>query len=252
VVFIKVADAALTSDYWKVVLNFQLTPYEKAIEIVKADLVTVTELAHPTPLIDEVHQVQTVVNSLENTLTNLKRYLPRADRKRSLLNVGGSFLKVPFGTATVTHLAGLHSTVDALSQKQSEVVHALNHHLTYIKQMDTTVRTDHEAIANWSMILKDFALNSQEKFQKRVSRLEWSIKLQEATNAVRQLEFTLTQLEFQVDKILDAFHTLLTGRLPPTLLTPDVLHNILTNVILSLPEGLNLIVGARYAVSYWL
>ena len=91
VVFIKVADAAFTSDYWKVVLHFQLTPYEKAIEIVKADLAAVTELAHPTPLIDEVHQVQTVVNSLENTLTNLKRYLPRADRKRGLLNVGGSF-----------------------------------------------------------------------------------------------------------------------------------------------------------------
>jgi len=132
VVFIKVADAALNGDYWKVVLNFQLTPYEKAIEIVKADFAAVTDLAHPTPLIDEVHQVQTVVNTLENTLTNLKRYLPRADRKRSLLNVGGSFLKDLFGTATVTDLADLHSTVDALSQKQFEVVHALHHQLTYI------------------------------------------------------------------------------------------------------------------------
>jgi len=60
-VFIKVADAAFTSDYWKVVLNFQLTPYEKAIEIVKADLAAVTDLAHLTPLIDEIHQVQTVL-----------------------------------------------------------------------------------------------------------------------------------------------------------------------------------------------
>jgi len=41
--------------------------------------------------------------------------------------VGGSFLKVLFGTATVTDLADLHSTVVALSQKQGEVVHALNH-----------------------------------------------------------------------------------------------------------------------------
>jgi len=214
VVFIKVADAAFTSDYWKVVLHFQLTPYEKAIEIVKADLAAVTELAHPTPLIDEVHQVQTVLNSLENTLTNLKRYLPRADRKRGLLNVGGSFLKVLFGTATVTDLADLHSTVDSLSQKQGEVVHALNHQLTYIKQMDATVRTDHEAIANWSMILRDFALKSQKKFQKTVSRLEWAIKLQEATNAVRQFEFTLTQLELQVDKILDAIFCPGDGKTP--------------------------------------
>ena len=51
--------------------------------------------------------------------------------------------------------------------------------------MDATVRTDHEAISNWSLILKDFAIKTQEKFQKTVSRLEWAIKLQEATNAVR-------------------------------------------------------------------
>jgi len=50
VVFIKVADAACTSDYWKVVLNLLLTPYQKAVEIVKADLVAITGLAHPTPL----------------------------------------------------------------------------------------------------------------------------------------------------------------------------------------------------------
>jgi len=37
VVFIKVADAGFTSNYWKVVLNFQLTPYEKAIETLRAD-----------------------------------------------------------------------------------------------------------------------------------------------------------------------------------------------------------------------
>ena len=34
VAFIKVANAAFTSEYWKVVLNFQLAPYEKAIETV--------------------------------------------------------------------------------------------------------------------------------------------------------------------------------------------------------------------------
>ena len=39
----------------------------------------------------------------------------------------------------------------------------------------------------------------------------------------------------------------MTGRLPPNFLPPDVLHNTLTNVTLSLPEGSNLIVGSRYA-----
>ena len=43
----------------------------------------------------------------------------------------------------------------------------------------------------------------------------------------------------------------MTGKLPPNLLQPDVLHNILTNVTFSLPEGLNLIVGSRYADLPW-
>jgi len=94
-------------------------------------------------------------------------------------------------------------------------------------------------------------VNVLEKFQKTVSWLEWGIKLQEATNAVRHLEFILTQLEFQIDKFLEAFHTLVTGKLPPNLLTPDVLHNILTNVTLSLPEGFELIVGSQYADLPW-
>ena len=75
--------------------------------------------------------------------------------------------------------------------------------------------------------------------------------LQEATNAVRHLEFTLTQLKFQFDKILEAFHTSVTGRLLPNLLPPDILHNLLTNVTLSLPEGSNLIVGSRYTDLPW-
>jgi hypothetical protein len=74
VVFIKIVDAAFTNDFWKVAVNFQLTPYEKDIEIVKADLAAVTGIAHPTPLIEEVHQIQTVVNTLERAITNLKRY----------------------------------------------------------------------------------------------------------------------------------------------------------------------------------
>jgi hypothetical protein len=184
-------------------------------------------------------------------MTNLKRYLPKAEKKRGLLNVGGSFLKVLFGTATVTDLADLHSSVDSLSHKQGDVIHAVNRQLTYIKQMDVAVKTFHEAIANWSNILKDFALKSQDKFQKTISRLEWAVKLQEATTAVSQLEFTLTQLEFQIGKILEAFNTLVTGRVPSSLLTPNILHDILTNVTLNLPKGYELLMGNQYGNLPW-
>ena len=80
-------------------------------------------------------------------------------------------MKLLFGTATVADLADLHTTVDSLNQKQGEVVHALYPQLTYFKQIDSTVKLDHEAIANLSYIVRDFVRKSQEKLQKTVSRL---------------------------------------------------------------------------------
>ena len=41
------------------------------------------------------------------------------------------------------------------------------------------------------------------------------------------------------------------GRLTPNFLTPDVLHNILTNVTLSLLEDFQLIVVSQYADLPW-
>ena len=108
------------------------------------------------------------------------------------------------------------------------------------------VRTDHEAIANWSYVLKDFALKEQDKFQKTVTRLEWSVKLQEATTAVRQYEFSVTKMELELNKILQAFSTLVMGRFSPSLLSPIVLHGMLTNLTLNLPEGYELVMGTQY------
>ena len=147
-IFIKEADVTFTSDYWKVAISFRLAPYEKAIEILQADLTPVIELAHQTPLIDEVHQIQSAVNSLEGKLSRLKQFLLKVEQKRGLMNTGGSFLKVLFGTAMSTDLADLHTTADTLNHKQGEVIHAVNQQLTYFKQMESTVKLDHEALAN--------------------------------------------------------------------------------------------------------
>jgi len=80
------------------------------------------------------------------------------------------------------------------------------------------VKFDHEALANWSFILRDFATKSQGKFQKTVTRLQRAMKLQEATTAVRQLEFSLAQLELLVNKLFESFQTLVTGKIPPHLI----------------------------------
>jgi hypothetical protein len=66
------------------------------------------------------------LNSFEDTV-NLKRYLPKANRKRGWISAAGSILKVIFGAPTMLDLDELHSTVDNLHEKQDSVVHAMNH-----------------------------------------------------------------------------------------------------------------------------
>jgi len=145
-----------------VAVNLKFTPFEREIEILRADMEVVEKVTHLTSLINELLRVQTSVKPLESKFKNVKRFLTKPEHRRGLLNVGGSILKLIFGTAIVAELANLHTTVDDLKQKQGEVVHALNRKLTYFKQMDSTVKLDHESIANLSYILKDFVIKSQE------------------------------------------------------------------------------------------
>jgi hypothetical protein len=116
-------------------------------------LAEIKELNHFTSLIEEVDHVHVAGNSLENKLSNLKQFLPKPDRRRGLINVGRTLLKILFGTASESHVTDLQCTVTALSQKQGEVVHALNQQITYFRQLDSAVKVDHLLIANWSSIL---------------------------------------------------------------------------------------------------
>ena len=121
-------------------------------------------------------------------------------------------MKAIFGLATNWDLEGLRTTVDALHRKQGEIVHSMNQQITYLKQLDGTVRFNHQAIANLSATLKDIAMKSQEKFQERATKLEWGNLQREAATAIRKLEFTLTQLEISIDELINTIQYVMIGR----------------------------------------
>jgi hypothetical protein len=214
VLFVRDKDVILTSDYWRVVVNFDLTEFEEAITKLHEDLTRVKELARRTKPIGELRQVDLALSSFEDKLANLKRYSPRANRRRGLINAGGSILKALFGTATVLDLDMLHSTVDELHRKQYTIVHSMNQQVTYFKQLDGTVRFNYQAIANLSTTLKDIALRMQDKFQEVASKLEWGIRQRESATAIRELEFALTQLELSTDEFIDAIQYVMIGKVP--------------------------------------
>jgi hypothetical protein len=64
-------------------------------------------------------------------------------------------------------------------------------------------------------------------------------------NLIKQLEFSLLQLSLQVDELLLAIHNTLSGKLPITIIGPNVLHNILRNISLCLPDNYEFTGGTK-------
>jgi hypothetical protein len=54
------------------------------------------------------------LSSLENKLAGIKEFLHKTDKRRGLINAGGSTLKKLFRVATVVDLGDLHSTIDMI------------------------------------------------------------------------------------------------------------------------------------------
>jgi hypothetical protein len=109
--------------------------------------------------------------ALKEKLANIQIFLPRPTTKRGLLNVGGTILKTLFGTATVVDLQSLHHTMDSLQRRQEAVTHSLDRQLTYFRDLDKTVSSDHKAVIDLSSVIKDFAIKSKESFQEVANKL---------------------------------------------------------------------------------
>jgi hypothetical protein len=62
---------------------------------------------------------------------------------------------------------------------------------------------------------------------------------------VRQMEFSLLQLTIQIDELNMAIQNTLVGKVPVAILKPSVLHNVLKNISLILPENYELIAGIK-------
>jgi hypothetical protein len=93
---------------------------EDAITFLHEDLAGVKGIVTP---IGELLHVESALSSLEYKLANLKRFLPKAGRRRRLINAVGSVLKVLFGVTTVLDLDKLHTAGDELYSKEDAIVH---------------------------------------------------------------------------------------------------------------------------------
>jgi hypothetical protein len=88
----------------------------------------------------ELKLIEVSVNTLEARLAEFQQLLPKSDKRRGLMNLGGSISKSLLGTATVADLHKLHINLEELKSKQADIYHSLSNQLTYIKGIDFNSR----------------------------------------------------------------------------------------------------------------
>jgi len=131
--FLEDRNVIVTSDAWRIAIELDTQVYEDAIAAVRNDLASVNKQTKEFTPVAELKQVGNLLNTLELRLSNFQHLLPRLDRRRGLLNLGGTILKTLFGTATLSDLNQLHGTMDELKSKEADNVHSLANQLTYVK-----------------------------------------------------------------------------------------------------------------------
>jgi len=90
--------------------------------------------------------------------------LPGLEKRRCMLNLGGTSLKALFGTVRVTDLHQLHGTIDELKSKKADIAHLLANQLTYVRGLHHTTRINTDVISNLSTVVKDELVQSHDRY----------------------------------------------------------------------------------------
>jgi hypothetical protein len=69
-------------------------------------------------------------------------------------------LKWVFGTATLVDVEELHRTVDKMHRTEGNIIHSVNHQMTYVKDLDSEVKFNTEALETLSEKVKAIMLDS--------------------------------------------------------------------------------------------
>jgi hypothetical protein len=69
-------------------------------------------------------------------------------------------LKWVFGTATLVNVEELHKTIDQMHRTEENLIHSVNHQMTYVKALDSAVNFNTEAVETLSEKVKAIMLDS--------------------------------------------------------------------------------------------
>jgi hypothetical protein len=152
--FLNEREVVISSNYWHVALDLSTQSYEDTIATVRNELKVIDSHHKVFTHVVELNIVQSYVNTLEAKLREFLQVLPKSDKRRGLVDLGGSVLKTLFGTASIADLHQERSTLSELEAKEAVISHSLNIQLSYVKGIALSSRVNSDAIANLSNVIK--------------------------------------------------------------------------------------------------
>jgi hypothetical protein len=259
-VFLRERELLVTGNFWNVVINFDVQWYQGTLQVIEQVFKQLewnrNTRGQQSNFInwEEVGQAHEAVNKVNRELFTLVKLLPTpkdADashrRRRGLINVGGEVLKFLFGVATTQQMQELHTTVEQIKKRDGEVIHAIQKQLTYLRFMDAAISENANGLATVARVLKNVitkALTYQKAVEDAVQNLKTLIYFQaNVSRAMRELEFTVGQLQQSVVQLQEGLEISAAGRLSSVLIPPHNLSKILQEVTLRLPQDASLIAG---------
>ena len=111
VIFLKETDITVTNDTRRIAVNLDIRTYQDLIATIRQDLLLVEQNKKEFTSVSEIRQIESLPKLLELKLYDFHQILLRLDRRRGLVNFGGSVLKTLFGTATIAGGQHLHDTL---------------------------------------------------------------------------------------------------------------------------------------------
>jgi hypothetical protein len=259
-VFLQDRELLVTGNYWYVVINFDVQWYQGTLQVIEEVFKHLewsrNHRGQQSNLVDweEVDHAHAAVNNVNQELSTLAKLLPTAKDedsnhrgRRGLINVGGDVLKFLFGVATTQQMQELHTTVEHIKTRDGEVIHAIQKQLTYLKSIDEAISENAIGLATVARVLKRVITNAlayQRKFEDAVQNLETLVYFQaNVSRTMRELEFTVMQLQQSVIQLQEGLEISAAGRLSSVLIPPHNLSKILQEVTLRLPQDVSLIAG---------
>jgi hypothetical protein len=89
---LKEKDIVISNDRWHVAIEISTELYEGAIATIRNDLEFINRQQKGLAPVVELKQIEISVNTLQARLAEFQQLLPKSDKRRGLINLGGSVL----------------------------------------------------------------------------------------------------------------------------------------------------------------